>query len=125
MRSAQASAGRLLFDTIALNLGNEASSFSIADVNIPDTAGIEQPLDASLDLMRGWALTGDDPPGLAIGFQGQRKGTQLLGKYMRFSKSRTRPGMNEDWTRGRVFVETGKRVVSEQNAVFCSGAELL
>jgi hypothetical protein len=33
--------------------------------------------------------------------------------------------MNEDWTRGRIFVETGKWVVSEQNAVFFPGAELL
>jgi hypothetical protein len=33
--------------------------------------------------------------------------------------------MNEDWTRGRIFVETGKWVVSEQNAVFCTDAELL
>lgn len=33
--------------------------------------------------------------------------------------------MNEYWTRGRIFVETGKWVVSEQNAVFFPGAELL
>ena len=110
---------------VAFDPGYEASSFSIANVDIPDTVGIEQPLDAFLDLMRRWAFADNDPPALAISFQGQRKGTQLLGKYMSFSKSRTRPGMNEDWTRGRIFVETGKWVVSEQNAVFRTGAELL
>ena len=125
MGNLRVSAGCLLFDTIALDPGNEASSFSIANVNVADTVGIQEPLDASLDLMRRWAFAGDDPPAFAISFQGQRKGTQLLGKYMSFSKSRARPGMNEDWTRRRIFVETGKWVVSEQNTVFCTGAELL
>lgn len=125
MRNVQASAGCLLFGTIALDPGNEASSLSIANVNIADAAGIEEPLDRSLDLMLGRAFADDDPPALAISFQGQRKGTQLLGKYMSFSKSWARLGMNEDWTRGRVFVEIGKWVVSEQNTVFCTSAELL
>src|SRR5262249_48158076 len=125
VRNVQVSAGWRLFGAIAFDPGNEASSFSIANVNVADTGGIQEPLDAFLDLMRRWTFADDDPPVFAISFQGQRKGTQLLGKYMSFSKSRTRPGMNEDWTRGRIFVETGKWVVSEQNAVFCAGAELL
>src|SRR5215831_8329552 len=56
---------------VALDPGNEAPSFSIANVNVSDTVGIEQPLNASLDLMRRWAFAGDDPPALAISFQGQ------------------------------------------------------
>jgi hypothetical protein len=125
MRNVQVSAGCLLFGTIALDAGNEAPSLSIANVNVADAAGVQEPLDASLDLMRRWTFADDDPSALAISFQGQGKGTQLLGKHMSFSKSRARPGMNEDWTRGRIFVETGKWVVSEQNAVFFPGAELL
>jgi hypothetical protein len=44
---------------------------------------------------------------------------------MSFSKSRARPGMNEDRTGRRIFIESGKWVVSEQNAVFFTGAKLL
>jgi hypothetical protein len=109
---------------VALDPGNEAPSFSIADVNVADAAGVQEPPDASLNLMLGWALASNDPPVFAVSFQGQRKGPQFLRKYMQFSKSRARPGMNEDWTRGRIFVETGKWVVREQNAVFFPG-ELL
>src|SRR6476646_4897285 len=119
------SAGRGAFDTIALDPGNEASSFSIANVNVADTAGIQEPVDASLDLQRGWAFSGDDPSALAVSFQGQGKGTQLLGKCMSFRKSRARPGMNEARTGRRVFVETSERVVGEQDAVFFTGAKLL
>jgi len=36
--------------TVALDASNEAPSFSIADVNIADTAGIQEPLNASFDL---------------------------------------------------------------------------
>src|ERR1051326_7486547 len=125
MRNVQASAGCLLFGTIGLDPGNVAPSFSIANMNVAGTAGIQEPLDASLDLMRRWTLAGDDPAVLAIGFQGQRKGTQLLRKYMSFSKSRARPGMNEDRTGGRIFIEAGKWIVGEQNAVFFTGTKLL
>src|SRR5690348_17586129 len=97
------SAGRWPFGTIALDPGNEAPSFSIANVNVADTAGIQEPLDASLDLRRRRAFSGDDPPALAVSFQGQGKGTQLPGKCMSFRKGRARPGMNEDRTGGRVF----------------------
>ena len=44
---------------------------------------------------------------------------------MSFSKSSARFGMNEDGTRRRIFIETGKWVVSEQNTVFFTSAKLL
>lgn len=87
MRNVRVSAGCLLFGTITLDAGNEAPSLSIANVNVADAAGVQEPLDASLDLMRRWTFADDDPSALAISFQGQGKGTQLLGKHMSFSKS--------------------------------------
>src|SRR5258708_20889302 len=99
----QSSAGTS--SAIALNPGNEASSFSVANVNIADTAGAQEPLDASLDLLRRWAFASDNPPVLTVSFQGQGKGTQLLRKSMNYSKNRARPGINQDRTRRRLHIE--------------------
>lgn len=124
-RNVRVSAGCGSFDTIALNPGNEAPSFSVANVNVADTAGIQKPLDASFDLLCRWAFASDDPPVLTVSFQGQRQGTQLLRKSMNFSKSRTGPCMNEHRTGRRIFVQSGEWVVCEQNAVFFTGTKLL
>jgi hypothetical protein len=118
------SPGCLWFGAIALNPGNEAPSFSIANVNIADASGIQKPLDASLDFILRRAFARDDPPALAISFQGERKGTQLLREYLSFSKSRARPGMNKDWTRRRVVMEALKWVKGEENSIFLANPEL-
>lgn len=113
------------FNAAALDPGNEAAGLSVANVNVADTDGIQKPLNASFDLRLRRALSGNDPAVLTVSFQGQGKGTQLLRERLGIRKSSARFGMNEDRARRRVFIETGKWIVGEQNAVFFTDAELL
>lgn len=53
---------------IVLDPRNEAASFSIANVNVADTTGLQESLHRALNLFCGGAFASDDPAIFSVGF---------------------------------------------------------
>jgi hypothetical protein len=110
---------------IALDPGDEAPSLSVANVDIADTAGLQESLHGVFNLGCGRAFTGNNPAVFAVGFQSERKRSQFFGKALRLVIVGARFRMNEDWARRWIVIKMLKWVVGKQNAVFFACPKLL
>src|SRR5690242_12714803 len=61
---------------------HEASSLSVAHVNVPDAGDGEAPRNGSLNLAMTWPFAGQDHAIIAIRFQGKRQLAQLLREFV-------------------------------------------
>src|ERR1051326_2330335 len=90
---------------IALNPRDEASSFSIANVDVADTSCLQEPFHGDFNFSRRRTFPGNNPAVFAIGFQSERKEPQLLREDLRLVIAGARFGVNENRSRRRVFIE--------------------
>src|SRR3954464_14520199 len=89
---------------IALNPRDEASSFSIANVNIADTACLQEPFHGAFNFSRRRTFSSDDPAVFAVGFQSKRKSPQFLGEDLRLVIAGAGFGVNEDRPGRRISI---------------------
>src|ERR1041385_5776416 len=99
------SAAVLLCAGVTLNPRDEASSFSIANVDVVDTACLQETFHRAFNFSRRRAFPSNNPAVFAIGFQSERKRSQLFREDLRLVIAGARFGVNEDRSRRRVFIE--------------------
>ena len=69
---------------IAFDPRNEASSFSVANMNVADTTRLQEPLHGGFNLICGRPFAGDNPAVFAVSFQRQRQWFQFFRELICF-----------------------------------------
>lgn len=80
--------------SIPLDPRDEAARLSVANVNVTNATGLQEPLYRAFNLICRRTFTDDDPAVFAVGFQSQRETSQFFGKGPLIVIARARFCMN-------------------------------